>query len=404
MPETSPIHSSPTAAPLATPRGRGRPRLRALLALTIAFAVWLPALHLAFAPRTGDRAALAPPLLAAQLRLWTDPGLREREVGRMRGTNNEWDFMGRSFFVWALAELSLREPENRARYVEVMDRIIDETLAVERDKGIHFFLMSYSRHGDFKVQPARSVFLDGEIALMLGARRLVAERESYKADFAARVRLMEERMRQSPVLSAESYPDECWTFCNTVALAAMRFSDVLDGTDHRAFFKEWIAAARKSLVDPKSGLLVSSYGVDGRVKDGPEGSSIWFVSHCLRFVDEGFARDQYARARDQLARGALGFSWAREWPPCWPNGADVDSGPVIPILEVSAGSSGMAFLGASAFEDRAFWDGLMATLDFAAFPMREGDGRRYAASNQVGDAVLLYSMVQGPLFRKVGAP
>jgi hypothetical protein len=372
------------------------------LSLVLAFGLWLPLLHLFFAPGPADERARL--LLEAQVRLWDDPALRAREVVRMRAANNEWDFMGRTFLVWSLGELALRDPAGRVKDLEIMDRIIEETLAVEREKGLHFFLMRYSRDGPFRVQPARSIFVDGEIALMLGVRRLVEEREDWKAPFAERVRIMEERMRQSPVLCGESYPDECWIFCNTCALAAMRFSDVLDGTDHRAFFKEWVATARARLTDPVTGILFSSFTLEGHPKDGPEGSSIWFASHCLRLVDEGFARDQYARARKELARQALGFSWAREWPVTWVGAMDVDSGPVVPIVEASAGSSGTAFVAASSFDDAGFRDGLLTSLGFAGFPIQDGGGLRYAASNQVGDAVLLYSLVLGPLWRKVGAP
>jgi hypothetical protein len=83
---------------------------------------------------------------------------------------------------------------------------------------------------------------------------------------------------------------------------------------------------------------------------------------------------------------------------------DVDSGPVIPLLGASAGSSGTAFVAASSFEDHGLWNGLLTSLDFAGFPVRDGDALRYAASNQVGDAVLLYSLVLGPVWKKVGAP
>ena len=401
--DSSPSPAAETTSVPAPPGGRRR-ALLAVLSVTMGIAIWLPCVHLVFAPAGDARDRLAPRLLAEHLRLWTDPALRAREVERMRAANNEWDFMGRSFLVWSLAEVSLRDPATKVRNLEVMDRIIEETLAIEREKGIHFFLMSYSRGGPFRVQPARSLFLDGELALMLGARRIVEEKPDYRGPFAERVRVMEERMRRSPVLCAESYPDECWIFCNTAALAAMRFSDVLDGTDHRAFFREWLATAKEKLVDPTTGILVSSFTLEGQPNDGPEGSSIWFASHCLRLVDEGFARDQYARARKELARGALGFAWAREWPKTWVGPTDVDSGPVVPIVEASAGSSGTAFVAASSFEDRAFWDGLLTSLDFAGFPIGDGERLRYAASNQVGDAVLLYSMVLGPLWQKVGAP
>ena len=61
----------------------------------------------------------------------------------------------------------------------------------------------------------------------------------------------------------------------------------------------------------------------------------------------------------------------------------------------------MAFLGAATFHDSEFLRSLRTTLDFAAFPI-DGDGqRRYAASNQVGDAVVLYASVMGPLWEKL---
>jgi len=208
-------------------------------------------------------------------------------------------------------------------------------------------------------------------------------------------------MQAGPVLCAESYPDECWMFCNTVALAAIRASDRLDGGDHSAFFQRWLRTAKAKLVDRRTGLLVSSFALDGRCQDGPEGSSIWLSAHCLQVIDEQFAADQYRRARKELGRQVLGFAYAREWPVSWEGACDVDSGPVIPGLGVSAGSSGLALLGARAFDDGPYFRGLRTSLDFAAFP-RQREGRlRYCAGNQVGDAVLLYAAVLGPAWDKV---
>ena len=80
---------------------------------------------------------------------------------------------------------------------------------------------------------------------------------------------------------------------------------------------------------------------------------------------------------------------------------DIDSGPIIPVFEISAGSSGMAFIGASTFGDDKFLASLAATLDFAGFPSRKGGRLKYCASNQVGDAALLYAATLGPLWEKV---
>jgi len=375
--------------------------LLGLCALLVASAIWLPIVHLLFA-RSAERRA--DQLAARGTALWVDASLREREVAKMRGSNAEWDFMGRSFLVWALANRALREPAAAPRALAAIDVIIDETLRLERERGMYFFLMPYARAGRFVVAPEASQFLDGEIALMLAMRRVVAEKPEYRAPLAARVERMAARMKQSPVLSAESYPDECWTFCNTVALAAMRLEDRLDGTDHAQLLADWVKTAKRRLVDPKTGILVSSYTVDGHHLDGPEGSSIWMAAHALQIVDAEFAADQYARARRELRHSALGFGWAGEWPASWRGPRDVDSGPVIPLLDVSAGSSGLALVGAASFGDRAYLDELRATLELAAFPIERDGGLTYAAGNQVGDAVLLYALEMGPMWRRVREP
>src|SRR6185437_13014071 len=116
-------------------------------------------------------------------------------------------------------------------------------------------------------------------------------------------------------------------------------------------------------------------------------------------VDPAFAEDQYRRAKKELGRTVLGFGYAREWPASRPGATDVDSGPIVPGLDVSAGSSGLAFVGAGSFGDREYLEALLATLDLAAFPT-EKDGRlRYCASNQVGDSIVLYGLSIGPLWQ-----
>ena len=378
-----------------------------LVALLIASLIWLSCLHFFFTkPVTHFRQAdglspVAQQLAARQLHLWTNPELRSTELQKMRTSNAEWDFMGRSFLVWSLANIGLRNPAAAQGYLETIDRIIDETLRLEKEKGMYFFLMPYAKSAPYVMKPARSLFLDGEIALMLAARRALQEKPEYKSLLTARVNVIAERFQESPHEILESYPNECWMFDHCVALDAIRMADWLDGSDHSALIRDWLAMAKRKLVDPKSGLLISSFTVDGTPLDGPEGSSIWMTAHCLQLLDSEFARDQYERARKQLGEITLGFGYAHEWPRSWRGPTDVDSGPIVPVFDISAGSSGMALIGASAFDDAGFLKSLAATLELAAFPSRTKGRLKYCASNQVGDAALLYATTLGPLWRKV---
>ncbi len=403
--------SVPSSAPESTPSvwagaqaSTGRRFLFAILSFFIAALIWFPQAHRLYTINLEDyrRPSGVPPkvraIAARHLRLWTDPVLRKQEIDRMRGSNAEWDFMGRTFFVMALANLCYRDQASQSLYLEIIDRIIGETIRIEREKGMFFFLMDYSKDQPFLASPARSIFVDGEIALMLAARQAVQPRDDFRPLLNERVEILIGQMGSGTVMCGESYPNECWMFCNTVAAAAIRMHDIIEKSDHSVFLQRWLTSVKEHLVNPQTGLLISSFMLNGAHGDGPEGSTIWLVAHCLDLLDRDFARDQYTRARKELIRTIFRFPYSMEWPDSCPGGQDIDSGPIIPWLQVSTGASGLAFLGAATFDDHELLAGLLSSLEFGGFPIQEGDSLRYGAGNQVGNAVLLYALTCGPLW------
>ncbi|MHB9139872.1 MAG: hypothetical protein ACYC4Q_10775 [Victivallaceae bacterium] len=76
----------------------------------------------------------------------------------------------------------------------------------------------------------------------------------------------------------------------------------------------------------------------------------------------------------------------------------MDSGPVIPVFGASLSASGLAILAAAAFDDDQYLQELLTSLEFAGFPDKSNGKLSYQTSNQVGDAVLLYAMMEGPLW------
>jgi hypothetical protein len=117
----------------------------------------------------------------------------------MRASNAEWDFMGRSFLLWSLANMGLREPGSSKAYLQTIDQIIDETVRLEKQEGMYFFLMPYAKGRRYVVQPAQSLFLDGEIALMAASRRMLEERADYKQLLTERVNAIADRFRRISV-------------------------------------------------------------------------------------------------------------------------------------------------------------------------------------------------------------
>lgn len=374
---------------------------------------WRAAAPRLFTPETaglygdGPLPAWVLALVEGQLQTWE--GRDRSALLAMRSTNPEWDFMGRTFLVLALANLALRRPADAPRYLDVARDIVAATLEAESEASMYFFLLPYARAKPWRCgggEGARSLFVDGELLLMLAALELVEAGATLggvavREHIEARAQLVAAQMRAGPGLSAESYPDECWTFCNTTALAGLRVAEAAGVSVDAALPGDWLAQARESLVEANSGLLVSSYTWDGETLDGPEGSSIWMAAHNLQLIDPSFARGQYERARATLGRSFMGFGYAREWPRRGEGAMDVDSGPVLPLLDASPGSSGLAVLGARAFDDRAYLEDLLAALNYAAFPERAGGRLRFRASNAVGDAVSSYALCSGPLWARV---
>lgn len=359
--------------------------------LAIALGGW----SLALAPIV-DVLRPPPPTLASGLDRALQGPLASAQEERAR--NPEWTLMADLFSVLAWSNAALADPAREAVLLEHIDAAIASTLRTEAESGQFALLLPYARREAFADAAGRSVFVDGEVALMLAARLSVARDTALEEELRRRVLIIETALARSPTLSAESYPNECWTFCNTTALAALVLSDRILGTDHQPIVRAWVDFAKTSLLDAETGLLISSYTYDGDVLDGPEGSSIFMVAHNLLLLDPEFARDQYARASKSLSQCTLGFCTASEWPDGAAARVDVDSGGIVPGLDASPGASGLALLGAAAFGDDEIRDGLLRSMEFAAVPTRQDGAIWYRAAGRIGNAVAAYALHFGPLW------
>lgn len=319
-----------------------------------------------------------------------------RALASAHAMNPEYDLMARMFLALALADLALRDPDRwRIRALAALDAIADDTRATVASGGQQEFLLGYWRARTWRGD-GRSLFVDGERLMIESVRLLVAEDSDRLARASALADDVAASLAAGPVHAAESYPNECWIFCNTLAVAALGVLGSGRGDPWHAARADFLTSARTLLLDRETGLLMSSFTWDGRQLDGPEGSTLWPATHFLRAVDEELAAEQYALARAAIGRTALGFGWSREWETDDHGFGDIDSGPLVPVLEASASASGMAILAARSHGDTAFARALLASLEVAGLPKPAGGRRSYAASNAVGDAVLLAALTTGP--------
>ncbi|MCB9685142.1 MAG: hypothetical protein H6738_07030 [Alphaproteobacteria bacterium] len=383
--------------------GRGRSRGRTLMTAAGRIALLGAIAAGGFALSRPDDEERAEQLLSEQVALLADADAWRDSVDELRGFNPEWDFMRRTFLALALADDALAHPERAEERLATIDRLLDELVSEEAAAGQARFLLPYVHARPFRDPAGRSLFVDGEIALVAAARRLVSEDEVAARIHRERVVEMEAMFERSPAGLPESYPDEAWLFCVTNALVAIRAADVLDGTDHQALLDDFLVDARRALVEPETGMLGSSYTWDGRMLDGPEGSTVWLVATNLLVLDAELARDQYERARTELGHSLLGFGWASEWGSGWRGPVDVDSGPIVPILDASPSSSGFAILASHAFGDERTARRLSRSLGVADVVVHLDPRLEQLADNPMGDVIVLHGLTFGPLWARLAS-
>ena len=341
------------------------------------------------------------------LNMWTSTNLREKCIQELHNQNPEWDFMFRTYSVLAFSNLALKDETKSEDYINAIDIIINDTLTLEKQSGFKYFLLQYGHNNNWEINPSRSLFVDGEIAIMLGCRCLVECNNQYQNELKERIEIITSRMKNSSVLCSESYPDECWVFCSTIALAAAKISDKLNGTDHSEFLSQWVTTAKEKLIEKKTGLLRSAFRLDGSPVDsakGPEGSSIWMACHMMQLIDNNFALDQYQKAKKELLDNIFGFAYSREWPVSSGVQPDIDSGEIVPYINASPSASGLAIISTSAFNDIEYFKKILMSLNLFGKPVETEKTLYYQRSNALGDAVILYGLTNGPLWKKVKTP
>ncbi len=326
---------------------------------------------------------------------------REHTVAALHAANPEFDLMWRLFMVLAACDHALAEPEEASRWLAIADELFMDTVAAADTRGQRHFLLSYADDRPWVRPEAGSLFVDGEIALMIAARRAVRDEPWLGAAGEHWTARVEQDLALASDGFPESYPDEAWAFCMTSALLALRLHDHASGTDHSATIRHWTHRLATDGVDPSTQLIGSDWRSDGTALDGTEGSSIWWVSTGLLLLDLDLAAAQYEGARTELIGGLPSLAWSREWPGT-AQASDIDSGPVVPFFEASPAASGFALVAARAHGDQTTTRRLERALRAADALLILDPRLANMAEAPMGDAIVLLGLGFGPLWEHVG--
>lgn len=184
-----------------------------------------------------------------------------------------------------------------------------------------------------------------------------------------------------------SYPGQYWPCDTVVALAAVRRLGVAaPGTDSWDP-TSWLATIDASR-DRATGLLAHQVLADGAPRGGPRGSSQTIIQAFWPLLTDD--RTDWSRFRDLFVVNEAGFVGVREYPVGSTGQPDVDSGPLILGISLSASAVGLA--AARANGDAALAETLDREAESFGFPW-DWNGERWYAFGQlpVGDAFLVWA-------------
>jgi hypothetical protein len=147
------------------------------------------------------------------------------------------------------------------------------------------------------------------------------------------------------------------------------------------------------------GLVVQAVRPDGSPRDKPRGSGTFLASWFWSWADPAFAAELYRGGRAALYQD-LGFAGAmREYAPGVDGAGDVDSGPIVGGLGVSA--SGFAIGAARAAGDLATAEALTRLAVMVGQPYETPGGTSWRAGAALGGASLadaiLFAMLTTPV-------
>lgn len=381
---------APPAARPAAPLPRRRALLRALATAlcVLAGAATVPrsfcgrAAAALYAGDPGAQGALAAEV-AAHARAGV--GAASFSTGSPR-FDGEWALVTHQMTALGLGQIILAHPETRPRYLPLIERCAERLLSPESTA---FGTEAWGEEGARSLQSSHGHAYLGYSNLALSMLTFLDPGNRFADLNRDLTESLARRLREAPHGIIETYPGEAYPADVAAVAGSIGLYDRARGTDHSAALQAHAAQLRARYLDPRSGLLYQA--VDARTGQpvaSPRASGTAIAAYFLSFADPALAREVFAGiARNQRAT-FLGFGGVREYPEGVAGSGDIDSGPVL--FGVSVSASGFALAGARMFGEEALFTELYRTAElFGVSVARPSGGRRFLSGGPIGNAILL---------------
>jgi hypothetical protein len=317
--------------------------------------------------------------------------------------DGEWAFGTYSMAALGLGQAALSHPELRDAYVPVLERCAERLVSPETNA---FGTEAWGKSGFDGLPGGEGHGYLGYANLALSMLRLLAPGTRFAAVHDRLTEALARRLAAAPHGLFETYPGEAYPSDMSMVAGSIALHDCATGAPERPWLAAWRATFARRWIDPASGLAYqAAIASTGEPGGPPRASGTALAAYALSFVD----RDLSARLFEGLRRaqtGLFGFGAVREYAAGHEGAGDIDSGPVV--LGVGVSATGFSLSAAKLHGDEAMFTALYRTADLFGVPVDRPSGRRFLSGGPLGNAILLAMTTAGWTWqsrcKKRGAP
>lgn len=309
--------------------------------------------------------------------------------------DGEWTLVTYQMAALGLGQVVLAHPELRDELVPSIEASVERLLAPETTA---FGAEAWHAPALRDLATDRGHAYLGYINLALGMLRIIEPRNRFAGLHDRITEALARRISRAPNGLIETYPNEAYPADVASVIGSIGLHDRTAGSDHHALLAAWSETFRARWIDPGSGMIFQSGDPATGLPCGPARASHTALAvYALSFTLPDLSHDLFAALQRSQRASLVGFGAIREDAPGHRGSADIDSGPVV--LGVSVSATGFALAGARIHGDRALYTDLYRTADLFGAPYKSGDGRRFVSGGALGDAILLAMLTARPLPR-----
>lgn len=306
--------------------------------------------------------------------------------------DGEWLFGTSMMAGLGHAQLAVAHPELRQGQVQALEGCIERMLSPAL-RAFDAAAWGSDALDDLGSPRAHAAYL-GYMGLVLSLHRRLVPHSQHAALHDRIMAHLHQAMLGSPIGLAQTYPGEVYPVDNAAIVGALALHQRATGIDHREVLNGW-AARLPGLLDLETGLLFQAIAPEsGHVVDGPRGSGTALAAWFLSFANAEQSRSLYEAVRGHLRRDLLGFAAVREYPAGRDGSGDIDSGPVV--LGVSISATGFALAGSRIHGDPETFTALWATAYLFGAPVDRDGLRSFALGGPLGDAMMFALLTAQP--------